>query len=103
MLGEIIADSAAAVERLRWLVQEMERRDRAQVSKPVLVVAVDEFSRSATNGRQHSRSHVDTFEPTGSRGGHSSSCLYTEAHGGSDRWGYEGQFSGATGRRGGEP
>lgn len=44
VLGEIIADSAAAVERLRWLVQEMERRDRAQVSKPVLVVAVDELA-----------------------------------------------------------
>ena len=44
VLGEIVADTTAAIERLRWLVQEMERRDRAHVSKPVLVVAVDELA-----------------------------------------------------------
>ncbi|MFN8487315.1 MAG: DNA translocase FtsK [Caldilineaceae bacterium] len=44
VLGEVIVDVNAAVERLRWLVQEMERRDRNQSSKPVLVVAVDELA-----------------------------------------------------------
>ncbi len=44
VLGEIVATPEAAVERLRWLVQEMERRDRAHASKPVLVVAVDELA-----------------------------------------------------------
>lgn len=40
VLGDIVADVHVAIERLRWLVQEMERRDRAGMSKPVLVVAV---------------------------------------------------------------
>lgn len=44
VLGEVIVDVNAAIERLRWLVQEMERRDRNQISKPVLVVAVDELA-----------------------------------------------------------
>jgi S-DNA-T family DNA segregation ATPase FtsK/SpoIIIE len=37
-------DGPSAIARLRWLVQEMERRDAAQVSLPVLVVAVDELA-----------------------------------------------------------
>ncbi len=44
VLGEVVAEMGAAVERLRWLVQEMERRDRAHISNPVLVVAVDELA-----------------------------------------------------------
>jgi len=44
VLGDIVSSPEAALERLRWLVQEMERRDRAALSKPVLVVAVDELA-----------------------------------------------------------
>jgi len=44
VLGEVVAEMGAAIERLRWLVQEMERRDRAHISNPVLVVAVDELA-----------------------------------------------------------
>ncbi len=34
----------AAVERLRWLVAEMERRDQTGENRPALVVAVDELA-----------------------------------------------------------
>lgn len=43
-LGGVVSTPEAAVERLRWLVLEMERRDRAQVNRPALVVAVDELA-----------------------------------------------------------
>lgn len=43
-LGELVNTPQQAVERLRWLVAEMERRDREQVNSPVLVVAVDELA-----------------------------------------------------------
>jgi S-DNA-T family DNA segregation ATPase FtsK/SpoIIIE len=42
--GDVIHSHQAAVDRLRALVAEMERRDRAQVSTPVVVLAVDELA-----------------------------------------------------------
>ncbi len=39
-----IADTTAGVIELTRLVDEMERRDRQQISKPLLVVAVDELA-----------------------------------------------------------
>lgn len=42
--GKVIDSHQAAVDRLRALVAEMERRDRAQVSTPVVVLAVDELA-----------------------------------------------------------
>lgn len=42
--GDVIADTRSAVDRLHRLVEEMERRDAAQVSRPILVVAVDELA-----------------------------------------------------------
>ncbi|MBX3012762.1 MAG: DNA translocase FtsK [Caldilineaceae bacterium] len=44
ILGEIAATPAAAIARLRWLAEEMERRDRQKVNRPVLVVAIDELA-----------------------------------------------------------
>jgi S-DNA-T family DNA segregation ATPase FtsK/SpoIIIE len=44
VLGEMTTTGPEAIARLRWLVHEMERRDHAQVSRPVLVVAVDELA-----------------------------------------------------------
>ncbi len=44
VLGSVVADPAAAVERLRWVVEEMERRDREQCNRPLLVVAIDELA-----------------------------------------------------------
>jgi S-DNA-T family DNA segregation ATPase FtsK/SpoIIIE len=41
---QAIADSTAAVVELTRVVDEMERRDRARISKPLLVVAVDELA-----------------------------------------------------------
>ncbi|MFN8464793.1 MAG: DNA translocase FtsK [Caldilineaceae bacterium] len=43
-LGGVVSTAEAAVERLRWLVIEMERRDREQISRPALIVAVDELA-----------------------------------------------------------
>jgi S-DNA-T family DNA segregation ATPase FtsK/SpoIIIE len=44
VLGNVVSDSQAAIERLRWVVEEMERRDREQVNRPLLVVAIDELA-----------------------------------------------------------
>ena len=44
VLGQMATTPEEAIACLRWLVSEMERRDKAQVSKPVLVVAVDELA-----------------------------------------------------------
>jgi S-DNA-T family DNA segregation ATPase FtsK/SpoIIIE len=44
VLGDVAADAGTAVERLRWVVEEMERRDREQMSAPLLVVAIDELA-----------------------------------------------------------
>lgn len=43
-LGGVVSTPEAAVERLRWLVSEMERRDREQINRPALIVAVDELA-----------------------------------------------------------
>lgn len=42
--GGIISDVPSAVNRLRVVVQEMERRDREGIRAPLLVVAVDELA-----------------------------------------------------------
>ncbi len=44
VLGGIARTLDAALKRLHWLVREMERRDREKVSRPVLVLAVDELA-----------------------------------------------------------
>ncbi len=44
VLGEMTTNAPDAIVRLRWLVEEMERRDREKISRPVLVVAVDELA-----------------------------------------------------------
>lgn len=44
VLGGIANTPEDALIRLRWLVDEMERRDREQVSQPILVVAIDELA-----------------------------------------------------------
>ena len=44
VLGKVVTDTQAAVEQLRWVVEEMERRDRGQVNRPLLVVAIDELA-----------------------------------------------------------
>ena len=44
VLGGIAATPEDALSRLRWLIIEMERRDREQVSEPILVVAIDELA-----------------------------------------------------------
>lgn len=44
ILGELAASPSAAIERLRWLAKEMERRDQLKVNRPVLIVAIDELA-----------------------------------------------------------
>lgn len=44
VLGTITNTPEEALIRLRWLVTEMERRDREQTSQPVLIVAIDELA-----------------------------------------------------------
>jgi S-DNA-T family DNA segregation ATPase FtsK/SpoIIIE len=44
ILGGMASTVEDAVERLQWLVEEMERRDRTQQSSPVLVVGIDELA-----------------------------------------------------------
>ena len=40
----IVSGAAEARERLEWLVQEMERRQQAQVRRPRIVVLIDELA-----------------------------------------------------------
>lgn len=44
VLGDTLVTPQAIESRLRWLVQEMERRDRNSENRPVLVVAIDELA-----------------------------------------------------------
>jgi len=44
VLGGIASTNEEAAARLRWLVKEMERRDREQIDRPALIVAVDELA-----------------------------------------------------------
>jgi S-DNA-T family DNA segregation ATPase FtsK/SpoIIIE len=44
VLGSVVDSPTEAVERLRWIVEQMEERDRQQISRPLLVVAVDELA-----------------------------------------------------------
>lgn len=44
VLGGIATTPESALKRLHWLVREMERRDHEKLSRPVLVVAVDELA-----------------------------------------------------------
>lgn len=44
VLGDVAGDMDAALGRLAWLVEEMERRDQAKISEPRLIVAVDELA-----------------------------------------------------------
>ena len=43
-LGPVVSSVEAALERLRWLTTEMERRDSMRVSHPMVVVAIDELA-----------------------------------------------------------
>lgn len=43
-LGAVAASAEAAIGRLRWLVEEMERRDQNGVNQPALIVGVDEVA-----------------------------------------------------------
>lgn len=44
ILGQVVVEIEAAMQQLAWVVEEMERRDREQVSAPLLVVAIDELA-----------------------------------------------------------
>ncbi len=44
VLGNVVADPVAGVERLEQVVAEMERRDHAGEHSPLLVVAIDELA-----------------------------------------------------------
>jgi S-DNA-T family DNA segregation ATPase FtsK/SpoIIIE len=43
-LGPLVRTPEATEQRLRWLVAEMERRDREALDRPALIVAVDELA-----------------------------------------------------------
>ncbi|MER2599985.1 MAG: DNA translocase FtsK [Caldilineales bacterium] len=44
VVGRVAATPQSGVRALAWLVQEMEQRDRARLSRPLLVVAIDELA-----------------------------------------------------------
>lgn len=50
VFGDVSSTPEAAEHRLRWLVKEMERRDRENSSRPILVVAIDELADLITTG-----------------------------------------------------
>ena len=43
-LGRVASTPTEAADRLRWLVEEMERRDQAGSNRPALIVGIDELA-----------------------------------------------------------
>ncbi len=102
VLGAVLDRPEAIQERLRWLVTEMERRDREQEEQ-----AGDRGGRrrtggSAANRRRRGGSHVDPPCPTWPRSRAASGGLYAETDSCTDRRRNEGQFSDSPGRIGRE-
>ena len=99
-LGGVVSTAEAAIERLRWLVMEMERRDREQISRPALIVAVDELADLLQSGGAAVEAMLTRLAQRGPRGGHSPRRLHAEANRRPDRRRHEGELSHSPGRGG---
>lgn len=65
MLGEIATTPEHALQHLRWLETELERRENELVTRPRLVVAIDEGSEFLTNGGREFQVHLTRLAQRG--------------------------------------
>ncbi|MDI9548265.1 MAG: DNA translocase FtsK [Chloroflexota bacterium] len=69
VLGGVSRSPEDALERLRWVVEEMERRDHAGASKPVMVVAVDELADLLQTGGAETEASLTRISQRGREAG----------------------------------
>lgn len=69
VLGGLARTPQEAIDRLRWLVGEMERRDGEGVSRPVLVVAVDELADLLQTGGKQVEAMLNRLAQRGRQAG----------------------------------
>ncbi len=69
VLGGVSRSPEDALERLRWVVEEMERRDHAGVSAPVMVVAVDELADLLQTGGAETEASLTRISQRGREAG----------------------------------
>ncbi len=69
VLGGVSRSPEDTLERLRWVVEEMERRDHAGASKPVMVVAVDELADLLQTGGAETEASLTRISQRGREAG----------------------------------
>ncbi len=69
VLGGVSRSPEDALERLRWVVEEMERRDHAGASTPVMVVAVDELADLLQTGGAETEASLTRISQRGREAG----------------------------------
>lgn len=69
VLGEVVVDVDDALARLGWLVEEMERRDRARESMPQLIVAIDELADLMMTGGSRAEQLIGRISQRGREAG----------------------------------
>ena len=65
LLGEIATTPERALQHLRWLESELERRENELVTQPRLVVAVDEWAELLTRGGREFQVHLTRLAQRG--------------------------------------
>ena len=69
VLGNIASSPEDVNQRLHWLVQEMERRDLRQISRPALIIAVDELADLLQTGGREAEALVTRLGQRGREAG----------------------------------
>ncbi len=81
LLGEIAATPEHALQHLRWLESEMERRAKENVSRPRLVVVIDELAEFFSQAGREFQVHLARLAQNGRRVGISLIVCATKANG----------------------
>lgn len=82
LLGEIAATPERALQHLRWLENELERREMEHAARPRLVVVVDELSEFVQYGGREFQVHLARLAQRGQRAGISLVVCTSKANGG---------------------
>ncbi|RME50601.1 MAG: DNA translocase FtsK, partial [Caldilineae bacterium] len=69
VLGELAASVDAAQACLSWVIEEMERRDRVHVSRPVLILAIDELADLVQTGGKPAQERIARLAQRGREAG----------------------------------
>jgi S-DNA-T family DNA segregation ATPase FtsK/SpoIIIE len=69
LLGEIAATTELALRHLRWLENELERRENENLARPRLVVAIDDIAELIPQGGRELQVHLTRLAQRGRRAG----------------------------------